>query len=96
MGLLFIPIVWFLFGIIAGMIGASKGRGGCTWFVLGFLLGPFGLLVALLPATANPGVTRKCPFCGEIVKHEASICRFCHKDLPPAEIPRSSIWKRHI
>jgi hypothetical protein len=31
--------------------------------------------------------TRKCPFCAEFVKIEATICRFCQKDLPPISYP---------
>ena len=25
---------------------------------------------------------RKCPFCAEIIRREAKICRFCQRDLP--------------
>jgi hypothetical protein len=25
---------------------------------------------------------RKCPFCAEMVKKEAKVCRFCQRDLP--------------
>ena len=28
------------------------------------------------------GAGRKCPFCGEIIKIEARVCRFCGRDLP--------------
>jgi len=41
--------------------------------------------------TGTPG-TRACPFCAELVKPEAIICRFCRKDLPEpapdAEAPK--------
>jgi hypothetical protein len=29
---------------------------------------------------------RKCPFCAEHVKAEAKVCRYCHKELPSAEL----------
>jgi hypothetical protein len=30
---------------------------------------------------------RKCPFCAEIIRIEAKICRFCQRDLPDADAP---------
>jgi hypothetical protein len=34
---------------------------------------------------------RKCPFCAEVIKVEAKVCRFCQKELPlppdPATLP---------
>ena len=44
------PILWFLCGIFSAIIASNKGRSGCAWFLLGVLFGPFGLLVAALPA----------------------------------------------
>jgi hypothetical protein len=41
-------LIWVLFGIGAVMVASKKGRSGCAWFALGFLLGPFGLLFAFL------------------------------------------------
>lgn len=32
--------------------------------------------------SSNAGNHRKCPFCAELVKEEALICRFCNRDLP--------------
>jgi hypothetical protein len=41
-------LIWILFGIAAVIVASQKNRSGCAWFALGFLLGPFGLLFALL------------------------------------------------
>jgi len=34
-----------------------------------------------------PGVTKECPFCAEIIKAKAKVCRFCSRELP-AEPPQ--------
>jgi hypothetical protein len=36
-------------------------------------------------------INRKCPFCAEYVKAEASVCRFCQKDLPRLDASRSEL-----
>ena len=42
--------VWFLllFAIFSGAVANSKNRSVLGWFLIGMLLGPFGLLVAFL------------------------------------------------
>jgi hypothetical protein len=93
--LLFLLFVWFAFGIAGGLIMSNKGRSGCGGFALGFFLGPIGLIIALVIGTDHrelerrslqQGGTRKCPTCAELVRVEASKCRYCGSELPP--VPR--------
>ena len=34
-----------------------------------------------LPAYADGGPTRTCPFCAETIKQATKICRFCNREL---------------
>jgi hypothetical protein len=38
-----------------------------------------------------PEGMQKCPFCAEIIRSEAKICRFCQRDLPPEPNAKSEI-----
>lgn len=93
MGILFI---WILFGIVAAVVATNKGLNGCSWFALGVLLGPFGLILALVvpanvpvveKAALNTGDMKKCPYCAELIKGEAIKCRYCGSDLSGAADP---------
>jgi hypothetical protein len=42
-------LIWVLFGVFSALIASSKNRSAFGWFFVGFLFGPFGLLVAALP-----------------------------------------------
>ena len=83
-------IVWF---ILALLVGAwNKNRGNSFW--VGFLISLFfsfivgGLFVAFtkknpkgLEANALKEGMKKCPRCGELIKTEATKCRYCQSDL---------------
>ena len=46
--LLILAFIWFGFGVWAAYIAKDKSGGGCGGFLLGLLLGPVGLIIALL------------------------------------------------
>ncbi|MCP4678545.1 MAG: hypothetical protein GY854_24150 [Deltaproteobacteria bacterium] len=75
---IFIAIV---FGIVAAIVAFNKGRNSLGWFLGGLLIGPFALIVAVLPPVPRSGQYLKCPSCAEIVQADANICRFCSGDL---------------
>jgi hypothetical protein len=81
-------ILWIGINALIGYaIGKSKNAiADCV--ALSVILGPIGWLVAL----AIKGQVRKCPFCAELVRPEANVCKHCGRDLP-AEPAHEEIQK---
>jgi hypothetical protein len=83
-----------LFGAITTTIAKNKGREPISWFFIGFLLGPFGLIWSLVVGSdasgieklqVQEGVSKKCPYCAELIKSEALICKHCGREQPAVE-----------
>lgn len=87
-------IVWLLLSALVAAYAHSKGHSAGWFLILSLLLSPLiGLLVAVLSSTNQAGIDarqlrdgsmQKCPACAELVKRDATKCRYCGSALTPA------------
>jgi hypothetical protein len=84
-----ILVIGAVIGLIPAAIAQSKGYSFILWWFFGAFLFIVALPVALLmkPDTAaieqsqlREGM-KKCPFCAELVKLEAKVCKHCGREL---------------
>ena len=91
--MILIIVLWVLLSVVAGYVAEGKGRNGLGVTFLSFLLSPIiGLAVAALmsPNAAQiakqeiaAGRGKLCPYCAEVIKPDATVCRYCHSDVTP-------------
>lgn len=98
-------IVWIGLAIATSVSASNKGRSGLGWFIIGFITGPIGLIISLVLSkdekaieldSLYKGTHKKCPYCAEMVKKEAVVCKHCNREiidsreeLPAADAIRS-------
>ena len=90
-----------LIGLIPASISKSKGYSFGLWWIYGALLFIVALPHALIIRRNTYELERqqlsegmkKCPYCAELIKDEARICRFCGNEITPSE-PKASKWRQ--
>jgi hypothetical protein len=91
-GLFVMIFVASLFSDWAMNIARKKHRSVLLAGILGFFFGLIGvIIIAVLPSNQKPVIQealseprqgeRKCPFCAEIVRLEAKVCKHCGHDI---------------
>jgi len=75
-------IIWILCGLAAAAVYSGKGGSPVSGFLIGILLGPIGLIIALISGSQLP----KCPYCAERIQRDAKVCPHCRKELPDPNI----------
>jgi hypothetical protein len=86
-------VIGIIGAIICGAAAAARGRFWLGWFIYGLFLWPIALInlfvlprneKALEERKVSTGELVKCPHCAELIRPEAKVCRFCHRDVTPA------------
>jgi hypothetical protein len=77
-------------GIVGGIIAKRKGRSPICWFILCAIVPLLIIVIAVLPPLVSKGYSRKCPYCAEIIKEDAIVCKHCSRELPIEMIKVSS------
>lgn len=74
-------IIAVISGIIGAVIARRKGYNHLLWFLLCLLVPLLILVLVVMPDKVSYGYTKKCPYCSEIIKIDAKVCRYCGNNV---------------
>lgn len=108
----YVIFVLLMSGIGSALVASNKGRNSFGWFLIGFLIGPMGFILSLI-ISKNTKVLEEnaiqnselkiCPYCAELIKYQAKICKHCGRDFSeialstlPLDIPENQSPEKKV
>jgi hypothetical protein len=75
-----ITLVWLAVAVAAIAVGVASGAKAAVGFVGGLILGVLGGMLLYVVLRIR---LKECPFCYELIRKRAVVCRYCRRDIPP-------------
>lgn len=89
-------LAWVLFTFLAATVAVARGRSGILWAMIALVASPLIALIALFALNDKTqdrhareqerSEQRRCPYCDELIRKRASICKHCQQTVPPMKL----------
>lgn len=84
-GLSFLWVCWLLLALIPASMAYKKGRNFFLWLLYGMFLWLIAMIHSIAISDNDKAKKekgwRKCPYCGEYSRPEATVCHCCGREL---------------